>query len=508
MLVVGQSFVPSKMDQPVLGYQRHLSAMVMKIQNMSAVCTMMDTEFQVGLGEQDREIVKANATLLSLWSPYFREICFGEVLVQTSPKIVCIEVEIFRKVINYVHGTKKCLAIDSLTQAWRLRHAAEIFKMDELLILCTAYVMDHLDFKTALNTFKVARFYKAHDLRKAACDKMKNRYNYILSCDDLKCFSVNDMIDLVTFFKDIVKPSLVLKGLLFWSDSIGGLEKFRPLFQTKFYNLISWKALENDEMTKFIKMRLMLQTQEHSAMAAILSRSVPPSQPLVKEEVSARIRLVCAKGHMFLNTCSCRNYDLRLRQILLRLVGKSTVLTPKAEVGGGQKNAGGGSDGIAVDLYHNLDSGYRVFKHGITSGLFPPYCSTIPSEDIELEIRNVRSKTDLGIKNVLATAVDISGTLFILLNFVSDPIGVPDPNELQFRLRFSPFMLMDLFEQQLPKRTHLSYSNRDSPSLNRDQIHSEGSMTNVQLISWETSLQVGFLIACMYEKNCQSDCVY
>lgn len=473
--------VPPRLDQPENIYSENAKTMLGQIRKVmddeGQLEVMRDTSFHVGTVEGHRQIIKANSTILSLRSPYFRELCFGTLLSDMKTKIICVEVEIFEKVLRFCYGTADCLLIADCDEAWSLRRAAEIFQMKDLLQLCEDFLLDHLDFKSALQTFKVARLHEANNMRLACLKVMRNRYKFILGSEKIKILGIGDMIDLVSFFRELAIPGLVLNGLDAWGSSLeGGKEQFKKIFRAQIFPLIDWKSLENEAMTRLVGSGWMTRDQEHIAMAEILSGPGPaPEEPQLPAEASLTVKFVCTKTtHLFMRTCSCQKAQKSFRQIVLTMVSNSTQLTAT-------------NDRDSEDLF-DLERGMRFLRRGIVVEKGSVTCSTIPEEDISLEIIAPveGAAVALEVNDLRAAAVSISGSQFIVLEFSSGKFevgGNKGEGELSIRAVLSPIMMADLESGVLPRRSQLTTSTKSSRG-------TAGEDYKLRVVGWKSVLKV------------------
>lgn len=86
---------------------------------------LLDVTFVVGIEGGEQREFRANSTVLSVHSEYFKAMCFGPMKQPDRPKIINdMTPAVFEKVLGFAHAAAGCLSIANLEEAWSLRYAA------------------------------------------------------------------------------------------------------------------------------------------------------------------------------------------------------------------------------------------------------------------------------------------------------------------------------------------------------------------------------------------------
>ena len=107
-------------------YLRHQREILRNITHLRELHPeLLDVTFVVGFeGEEKREF-KANSTVLSLKSDYFKTMCYGPMRQPDTAKIIDdMEPRVFEKVLEFAHASAGCMDIANLEEAWSVRYAA------------------------------------------------------------------------------------------------------------------------------------------------------------------------------------------------------------------------------------------------------------------------------------------------------------------------------------------------------------------------------------------------
>lgn len=107
-------------------YLRHLSDLLKHIKSMRDLHPeLLDISFVVGVEGGEHREFRANSTVLSVHSEYFKAMCFGPMRQPDRPKIINdMTPGVFEKVLSFAHAADGCLNIANLEEAWSLRYAA------------------------------------------------------------------------------------------------------------------------------------------------------------------------------------------------------------------------------------------------------------------------------------------------------------------------------------------------------------------------------------------------
>ena len=107
-------------------YLRHQRDLLMHIKSMRDLHPeLLDVTFVVGVEGGERREFKANSTVLSVHSEYFKAMCFGLMRQPDRPKVISdMTPGVFEKVLDFAHADDGCLNIENLEEAWSLRYAA------------------------------------------------------------------------------------------------------------------------------------------------------------------------------------------------------------------------------------------------------------------------------------------------------------------------------------------------------------------------------------------------
>ena len=107
-------------------YLRHQRDLLMHIKSMRDLHPeLLDVTFVVGVEGGERREFRANSTVLSVHSEYFKAMCFGPMRQPDRPKIISdMTPGVFEKVLGFAHADDGCLNIANLEEAWSLRYAA------------------------------------------------------------------------------------------------------------------------------------------------------------------------------------------------------------------------------------------------------------------------------------------------------------------------------------------------------------------------------------------------
>ena len=119
---------------------------------------LRDVTFLVG---PEKKIFKANSTLLSLKSPFFKAMCFGPLRKPGEPKeMPDVDPETFDKVMDFVFDPGN-FDISCLEEAWNVRHAAGQYLISDLVETCDEFVQKRLTHKNCLSVLEQATAFRA-----------------------------------------------------------------------------------------------------------------------------------------------------------------------------------------------------------------------------------------------------------------------------------------------------------------------------------------------------------
>ena len=106
-----------------LRHQRYLLVQIRSMRELHP--DLLDVTFVVGVEGREQREFRANSTVLSVHSEYFKAMCFGPLRQPDRPKIINdMTPGVFEKVLGFAHAADGCLNIANLEEAWGLRYAA------------------------------------------------------------------------------------------------------------------------------------------------------------------------------------------------------------------------------------------------------------------------------------------------------------------------------------------------------------------------------------------------